>query len=239
MVCSTRTIAKKTFSLAIIFNALMTLACVGGILTGFYLAMPYWQPYAPYLLSGNILWFAIAAALINIFPGASIGRTLHTGRFLFHHYVYGCLILLSSSIFVLTLTNVPLFNIFLVQNNGLAVNGGRVFLLGGLTLLIDDLPDVSKKVKNILDQFKKKAYQARKALHVSQMVTGAGCLYCALSIILSTLQNSAKALPNSFLIGTLIVTGITSFACAKRKMWLNITPTLEAAKRPSLKQGNL
>jgi hypothetical protein len=225
MVVSTRIIAKKTFSLAIIFNALMTLACVAGILTGFYMAMPYWQPYAPYLLSGNLFWFAIAAALINIFPGASTGRTLHTGRFLFHHYFYGLLILLFSSIFVLTLTNVSPLNIFLVENNGVAVNGGRVLLLGGLTLLIDDLPDVSKTVKNILDQVKKKAYQARKILHVSQIVTGFGSFYCGVSIILSTLQNPAKALPNSFLIGTLLLTGITSFACAKRKIWLNIAPT--------------
>jgi hypothetical protein len=224
MVCSIWIIAKKTFSLALIFNALMTLACVAGILYGFYRAMPYWQPYAPYLVDGNLFWFAIAAALINIFPSASIGRALHTGRFLFHHYVYGCIVLFFSSVFVLTFTTVSLFNIFLVENNSLAVNAGRVFLLGGLTLLMDDLSDVSKRVKNILNWFKTKAFQARRVLYMIQMMTGFISFYCCVSVILDTFQDPAKALPNSFLIGTLLVTGITSFACVKSKVWLKIAP---------------
>ena len=89
-----RVILKKTFSLALIFNALITIAGVAGIIFGYYRAYPYWQPYAPWLLNGNLFWVALAAAIINIFPSAAIGRALHTGRFLFHHYVYGFLVLL-------------------------------------------------------------------------------------------------------------------------------------------------
>src|ERR1035437_4134343 len=135
-------ILKKTFSLALIFNALITVACVAGIVFGYYMAYPYWQPYAPWLLNGNLFWLALAAGLINIFPSASIGRSLHTGRFLFHHYVYGFFILLVTSVFVIEFTPIPLLSLFLVESSSIAVNAGRVFFLAGLALFLDDLPDV-------------------------------------------------------------------------------------------------
>ncbi len=221
---SVRVLLKKTFSLALIFNSLITIACVAGIVFGFYLAYPYWQPYAPFLINGNMFWLAIAAGLINIFPTAAIGRALHTGRFLFHHYVYGFFVMLSSSAFVMVYTPIPLLNLFFVDSNSVAVNAGRVFLLAGFTLLLDDLPDVSKRVERSLNWIKKKAYQIRKTLHVAQFVTGVASIYCSLSILLSTLQTGERALPNAFPVVSLFITGITSFACVKRKAWLKITP---------------
>ena len=225
METSVGVILKKTFSLALIFNALITVAAVAGIIFGFYKAYPYWQPYTPWLINGNLFWLALAAAIINIFPSAAIGRTLHTGRFLFHHYVYGFFVLLSSSAFVTIFTSIPLPSLFLVESNSLAVNAGRVFELAGLTLLLDDLPDVNKKIERGLNCIKTKAYQVRKSLYVFQFVTGCFAFYCGFSILLDTIGNTARALPNSFAIVSLLLTGVTSFACVKRKAWLKITPT--------------
>ena len=224
METSVGVILKKTFSLALIFNALITVAAVAGIIFGFYMAFPYWQPYAPWLINGNLFWLALAAAIINIFPSAAIGRTLHTGRFLFHHYVYGFFVLLSSSAFVTVFTSIPLPSLFLVESNSLAVNAGRVFELAGLTLLLDDLPDVNKKIERGLNWIKTKAYQVRKSLYVFQFATGCFAFYCGFSILLDTIGNTARALPNSFAIVSLLLTGVTSFACVKRKAWLKITP---------------
>ncbi len=217
-------ILKKTFSLALVFNALITIAAVAGIIFGFYRSYPYWQPYTPWLINGNLFWFAIAAAVINIFPSAAIGRALHTGRFMFHHYVYGFFVLLSSSVFITIFTPIPLPSLFLVESNSVAVNAGRVFELAGLTLLLDDLPDVSKKMEKGLNWIKTKAYQARKSLHVFQFTTGCFAFYCGISILLDTIGNIDRALPNSFAIVSLLLTGVTAFACVKRKSWLKITP---------------
>jgi hypothetical protein len=217
-------ILKKTFSLALIFNALITVACVAGIVFGYYMAYPYWQPYAPWLLNGNLFWLALAAGLINIFPSASIRRSLHTGRFLFHHYVYGFFILLVTSVFVIEFTPIPLLSLFLLESSSIAVNAGRVFFLAGLALFLDDLPDVSKRIESALNWTKMKAYEARKALHALQFVTGCFALYCCISILLDTLGGSNRALPNLFPISSLLITSITSFVCVKRKAWLNITP---------------
>ena len=84
-------LCKKMFSLALVFNALLTIACAAGIIAGFYWFFPDWQPFYPYLYSGIVFWVVIAAAAINVFPSALVGRKLHTGRFLFHHYFYGFL----------------------------------------------------------------------------------------------------------------------------------------------------
>jgi hypothetical protein len=218
------TILKKIFSLALIFNALITLAVVSGLLFGFYKSYPYWHPFTPYLLDGNLLWLAIAAVAINIFPSACIGRALHTGRFLFHHYVYGFLVLLFASLFVVFFTSIPFVYLFLLNSGDIAVNAGRFFVLGGLTLLLDDLPDVSERIESSLNWVKTKACQAKKVLHVLQLVTGLGTLYLFVAVSIQTIMNPERAFYNSFLLGGLLVTTITSLACVKRKAWLKITP---------------
>jgi hypothetical protein len=225
---------KKTFSLSLIFNSLITVACVAGILFGYYMAYPYWCPYTPFLINGNIFWIAIAAALINIFPSAIIGRELHTGRFLFHHYVYGFFVLLISSAFVIVFTPIPLLSLFLVDSNNIAVNAGRVFFLAGFTLFLDDLPDVSKKVESILNWIKAKACQVRKTLHILQFITGCFALYCCIAILLDTIEGSNRAIPNTFVIGSLFITSLTSFACVKRKAWLRTTSKEPTALRVSV-----
>jgi hypothetical protein len=219
------TILKKIFSLTLIFNALITLGVITGIMYGFYKAYPYWHPFAPYLLNGNLLWLAFAAALINIFPSACIGRALHTGRFLFHHYVYGFLVLLSACAFVVLFSPVSLPYLFLITTSDLAVNVGRFFVLGGLTLLLDDLPDVSERVEASLNWVKSKACEAKMVLHALQLATGLATLYILVAIVLSTItQNPNRAVSLVFLIGTLLITVLTSFAHVIRKDWLKITP---------------
>jgi hypothetical protein len=220
---SVKVILKKVYSVALILNALITVAAVIGILSGFY-ASHSWRPYAPFLLDGNLFWIALVAGIINIFPSAAIGRALHTGRFLFHHYVYGFFVLVSSSACVTAFTSISLPSLFLVDSYSVGVNAGRVCFLTGLALFLDDLPDVSKKVESALNRIKAKAYQIRKSLHILQFVTGCFAFYCSISIILSTVVDSSRAMPNAFVIGSLLVTSITSFACVKRGAWLNITP---------------
>jgi hypothetical protein len=218
-------ILKKIFSIALIFNALITLAVVAGILFGFYKTYPLWRPFTPYLFDGNLFWFAIAAAIINIFPSACIGRALDTGRFLFHHYVYGFFVLLSASVFVTLFTSLSLVNLFLISTDDLAVNVGRFFILAGATLLLDDLPDVSERVESSLNWVKTKACQIRRGLHVLQFLTGLVSFYVLTAVLITTMVNPERAYYNSFLIVTLLITTITSLASVKRKAWLKITPS--------------
>ncbi len=216
-------LAKKVFSLTLILNALITLTTLTGILYGLYFVWPWWRPYYPALISGNLFLVAGVAALINIFPSASIGRTLHTGRFLFHHYVYGFFVLFSSAIYVVAFTSVSLVMLFLVNSSSIAVNAGRLFLLAGLTLVLDDLPDVSKRVESSLNKIKSGVYRIRKVFHFLQLATGAVTFYIFLAIAIFEVYHPSTNFANYLTMSTLMITSLTSFACAKRKTWLKIT----------------
>jgi len=211
------------FSLTLVFNALLTIACCVGILAGFYWYYSGWNPFAPYLVNGNLLWFAIAAAAINIFPSALLGRKLHTGRFLFHHYFYGFLVMASAVIYVVLFTSVPLTTIFLVNNTSPEVNVGRFFLLGGLTLLLDDLPDVSKRIESGLNHIKAGANRMRKVIVAAQVVTGAFSLYIFAAVCAAMLTIPEWVTPaNLILVFTVLITGVTAFIFVKRKAWNNL-----------------
>jgi hypothetical protein len=215
---------KKIFSLSLILNSLITLTATAGILYGVLHAWPYWKPFSPYLISGDFFLVAAIAAIINVFPSASIGRALHTGRFLFHHYVYGFCLLLASSFLTVTFASVSLVSLFLINTTSITVNAGRFFVLGGLTLFLDDLPDVSKRVESALNKLKSSACQIRRAIHWLQLVTGLITFYVFLAIVISVIIHPAWTVANFITMGSLLITSITAFACVKRKTWLKITP---------------
>jgi hypothetical protein len=224
MGCSVFTYVKKIFSLTLILNSFITLTAITGILYGFYFAWPGWKPYTPWLFSGNIFLIAGIAALINIFPSAAIGRALHTGRLFFHHYVYGFFVLVFSTIYVMAFTSVSLVELFLVNTASVEINAGRLFVLTGATLFLDDLPDVSTKIESALNKIKTKACRVRKGFHVAQLITGAVTLYIFLAILSFSIYHSEVNIANFVTMGTLLITSFTSFACVKRKAWLKITP---------------
>ena len=208
----------------LILNSFITLAALTGILYGFYFAWPGWKPYTPWLISGNLFLLVAIAAIINIFPSASIGRALHTGRLFFHHYVYGFFVLLTSAVYLVAFTSVSIVTLFLVDTGSVEVNTGRLFVLTGATLFLDDLPDVSKKVESVLNKVKTQACRVKKAFHVLQLITGVVTLYIFLAILSFSIYHLEVNIANFITMGTLIVTSFTSFACVKRKAWLKITP---------------
>ncbi|MCW3995708.1 MAG: hypothetical protein NWE98_06120 [Candidatus Bathyarchaeota archaeon] len=211
---------KKIFSVALVFNALLTVACCVSILGGFYWFYENWKPFQPYLLDGNLFWVAIAAAVINLFPSASLGRALKTGRFLFHHYFYGFLVLLCAVVYVVVFTPASLFTLFLRDDTSVSVNVGRFFVLGGSALVLDDLPDVSKRIDRVLCWMKAKAFQWGRVLGMVQLLCGTVSSYVFIAVCLSVWQHPEwVTLANFILIGSLFVTSFTSFLFVKRRVW--------------------
>ncbi|MCW3999850.1 MAG: hypothetical protein NWE93_06395 [Candidatus Bathyarchaeota archaeon] len=213
-------LCKKLFSITLVFNALVTIACCIGVLAGYYYFYRGWQPYAPFLANGNLIWVAIIAAAINVFPSALVGRKLHTGRFLFHHYFYGILVMACAVAFVVFFTSESLLTIFLVNSTDVAVNVGRFFLLAGLALLLDDLPDANKRLEAGLNWLKAKVLRAEKTIVAAQLISGAVSLYLCVAVLLAGIAFPAEfTVANCLLIGTVFVTGITSFIFVKQKVW--------------------
>ena len=135
---------KKLLSLSLIFNSLLSIVYAAGLLTGYY--VDGWTLYVPYLVNGALFWMLILASIINIFPSATIGQ-VRTGRLWFHHYVYGFLVSALAIAFLVTLAPISLFSLFTTNTTNTTVNIGRFFVLGGLTLILDDLPDVSNGLR--------------------------------------------------------------------------------------------
>ena len=226
-------ILKKTFSLALIFNALITITAVAGMLYGFYTSNPPWYSFAPFLLDGNLFWLALAAGVLCIFPAAATGRSLHTGRFLFHHYVYGFIVVAVTAVLVSVFTPYSAISMFFVDSNDVGVNAARTFFLAGLALFLDDMPDVSLHIEKSLNWVKAKCCHIKKTLHYATLVTGVFAIYTALAMAAYTLaDNFYRWLPNSFGIGTLLITGVMCIGFFVRKDWLKITPP--KPKQPKL-----
>jgi hypothetical protein len=216
-------ITKKIFSVSLVFNALLTIGCISGILAGFYWYYHDWHPFSPYLISGNLFWVAIVAAIINIFPSAGLGRSLHTGRFLFHHYFYGFMVLVCAVVYIVFFTPISVFTIFLVNDTSVQVNVGRFFILGGLTLVLDDLPDVHIKLDLGLNWLKGKVGQGARFVSVVQLMVGAVSLYVFAAVTLSVYTTPEYVtVANLMLIGTLFITSITSFIFVRRQVWQKI-----------------
>jgi hypothetical protein len=220
------TITKKVFSVSLVFNSLLTIACAVNILAGVYWYNLGWKPFEPYLIDGNIFWFAIAAAALNLYPSAMLGRKLHTGRFLFHHYFYGIIVIACAAVYVVFFTPVSLLTIFIVYNESVAVNLGKFFLLGGLTLLLDDLPDVSTWIEHHLNVIKEKAIQIPRLIGVAQAITGAGSIYLFGALLWGMINVPAwSTLANYIVIFSTMITAITSFIFVKQRFWHNMEPT--------------
>ena len=215
---------KKIFSLALLFNAVLTFEYAVQILAGFYAAYPYWKPYPPFIFDGSMFWVILPVALINFFPAVSMGQT-KCSRLWFHHYVYGFVVAAIAAASLLIFTPVPLIDLFTRDITDVGINIGRFFVLGGLTLVLDDLPDVSGVLKKSLTYMKVKAYHGRKALHAVHLVLGVVSLYFLLAVIAHMfIEPRGFTLANVILVGTLLVTTLTAFASVKRRIWLNVEP---------------
>ena len=119
--------------------------------------------------------------------------------------------------------SVGLVDLFIINSANIAVNTGRFFVLTGTTLLLDDLPDCSKRVESTLNKIKSKAYQGRKVIYGAQLVTGLVTFYVFLAIAASALfQHHAFTVSNFLTMGTLLITSITcSCFCQKKNLAKN------------------
>jgi hypothetical protein len=224
MVSSVMPYAKKLFSLALLFNAVLTLEYAIQILTSFYRYYPVWKFFPPLIFDGSLFWLLVPVALLNFYPAVSTGQT-KCSRLWFHHYVYGFAIAVVAGVLLLAFTSVPIIDLISRDIPNISINVGRFFVLGGLTLVIDDLPDMSRGLKRSLGYLKLKAYQTRKLLHAVQLVFGFVALYFCIGVIAHIyIRPSAFTLANIILMGTLLVTFLTAVISFKRKIWLNIKP---------------
>jgi hypothetical protein len=141
----------------------------------------------------------------------------------FHHYVYGFLVIIAAIAATALLLPSGLASLFIIYTTDAGVNAGRFFIVGGVTLVLDDLADVSERLQSGLKFVKAKTQRNGRIFHLVQVIMGFAAIYFlgAISIYLTQHQTEVT-LANSILLGSLLITVLTSFANVKRKVWLNV-----------------
>jgi hypothetical protein len=229
MASSVRAYGKKVLSWLLTFNCLLTIVLAIGLLICFYTA--HWKLYQPYLLNANLLWATILTSIINFFPTVNFGH-VKVPRLRFHHFVYGLAIFAASTVFI-TFMSFSLLSLFTVSIPNVNFNVGRVFILVGLTLIIDDFADISSITTKGLRFMKSKTYQKRRIIHAVQCLLWCITFFVFLCIAVWLIRNPAGSnLKNLVIDGSLLVTSLTALGSVSKKTWLKIIPQIEAgAKR--------
>jgi hypothetical protein len=134
------------------------------------------------------------------------------------------MVLVCAVFYIVFFTPISLLTIFLVNDTSFQVNVGRFFLLGGLTLVLDDLPDVHTKLDSGLNWLKNKAGQGARFVAAVQLVMGAVSLYVFATVTLSVYTtHEYVTVANLLLISTLFITSVTSFIFVRRQVWQKIS----------------
>jgi small neutral amino acid transporter SnatA (MarC family) len=213
---------RKLFSFILVFNCLLSLFYAVGFLIGLYTA--HWIIYQPYLISADLLWAVMIAAIMNLYPSMKVGR-VHTKRLWFHHYVWGFIVLAFSILFILAFTSVSIVNFFMAHINDLRVNFGRFLFLVGLTLILDDFGDIAKITNAIQTFLKVKIGQNSKITYWIHFLSAGVCLYIFAAIFVWLTQNPhGVTAGNLIFAGSLFFTIVTAFGTVTEKTWLKLSP---------------
>jgi hypothetical protein len=133
------------------------------------------------------------------------------------------MVLICSVVYVVFFTPISLLTIFLVNDTSVQVNLGRFLILGGFTLVLDDLPDVHTKLDSGLNMLKRKVRKGARFVSAVQLVAGVVSLYIFSAVLLSVYSTPEYVtVANLMLLGTLFITSITSFIFVRRHVWQKI-----------------
>jgi hypothetical protein len=109
--------------------------------------------------------------------------------------------------------------------DNLSVNFGRLLILIGLTLVLDDFGDISKSTNAIQTFLRVKACRKPRVINGLHCLLSGVCLYILVAITLWLTQNPNGVTSGNLLFaGSLFVTIITAFVTITKKTWLKISP---------------
>ncbi|MBS7656710.1 hypothetical protein KEJ33_02155 [Candidatus Bathyarchaeota archaeon] len=225
-------LGRKILSLALIFNSLLSLTFVISNLASSYPVTAGEKQYWSYLIGNSVFLFVFITSILNILTAKLLGK-VELGRIWFHHYVYG--FLASSVSFTLMAIFAPTYIlVFLIPSLGFQAAGLQMFLIysglffvyGGLTLVIDDVRDVSVRLGRVLDKLKIQAYKSSRALQKIHLISSLATVCISLSLYTSLMekimQSELWTVQNviiSFFATSLLITALWGLRAIKAKYW--------------------
>ncbi len=218
-------LGKKVLSLALIFNFVVSLISSLSVLYSQYWGIFREDLYKPYLVDSSLFWFIVLTSILNIIPARMLGK-VNIRRILFHHYVYGFLSILIYIVLsiLFSLLHTSNFIAFQYQDSQPFM---VLLLYWGITLIIDDMPDVSPKILHILNRIKKEVHKINGLIMKIHLISSFVSIYVAICTFLWYFENN-------FLIGNyslldftytlfvinLFITAIYGLKIAGKRTWL-------------------
>jgi len=219
-------LGRKILCLSIIFNSIVSILLAGNILYMFYAGGLLRHPYWPFLLDGSLFWLVIVTSFLNIVTAKVLGD-VDLRRIKFHHYFYGFLTSVTSFIF-LALSAPAYLSILLMPMliprvyGSTAMPVSTFFLVyGGMTLIIDDVQDMSLRLRRFLNNLKNKLKRMGRTIETIHLCCSIASIYVALSIIFWASGNSLHfGISSGIFALNLLITSIWGLGMAKKRFWL-------------------
>jgi len=193
----------------------------------FYAGRLLQYPYWPFLLDGSFFWPVIVTSILNIVTAKVLGN-VDLRRIKFHHYFYGFLTSITSFIF-LALSAPAYLSILIMPMLIPSVYGSTVmpifiifFLVyGGMTLMIDDVQDISLRLRRSLDNLKRKIKRIGKTIEIIHVCCSITSIYATLSILLWAFSKGLHfGISAGIFALNLLITSIWGLGMAKKRFWL-------------------
>lgn len=227
-------LGKKILCLSIIFNSIISVLLAGDILYMFYTGRLLQRPYWPFLLDESLLWFVIITSFLNIVTAKTLGN-VDLRRIKFHHYFYGFLTSFTSSIYLALFAPAYLSALLMpiliheIYSSAAMPISTIFFVYGGMTLMIDDIQDVSLRLRRFLNNLKNKLKRAGRTIETLHLCCSIASTYVTLSIIFWTFANGLYSRGSAFhglsaeiLALSLLITSIWGLVAVKKGFWLKI-----------------
>ena len=226
-------IVRKILCLAIIFNSIVSMLFAGDILYISYVNRLPWHLYWPYPLEISLLWFVITASLLNIVTAKILGN-VDLRRIKFHHYFYGFITSAASFIFMALFAPAYLFVLLMpalisgtYSSTATPLSAAFFLVYGGMTLIIDDMQDMSLRLAELSAVLKRKLQRFKRALEMFHLFCCVVSAYLTLSIIFWTFTNglySGGLMLPGLSVGVftlnLLITSIWGLGIVKKRFWL-------------------
>lgn len=206
-----KALGKKALSLLVMFNSLVTFASSLGIIHGSLLGhgSSLCGPHPACFL----LPFIALTATLNIIPVKFMGRA-DIRRPLFHHYVYGLLSIL------LYLVLAVLFSFI----GNLA--DGQVYLAmplyWGIALILDDVSDVSPRIRDLLNALKAKFSGLSNIIMWTHRLSSVISFYAAISMTLWHIGKAPliESIAQTMFMVSSLITAVCGLKVSCGKVWL-------------------
>ena len=227
-------LTKKIVCLAIIFNSIVGILLVGDLLYFFYIKNMLWHSLCSYLLENDLFLFVVLASVLNIFAAKSLGN-VNLRRIKFHHYFYGLVTSVSSFVIMMLFAPTYLFALLIVPvlisvdygSSAIPISAAFLLVYGGMTLIIDDVQDISLRLADLASTLRRKIRRFGRAFEIIHLFGCIASINIVLRIFLRILVNGfyleetfSLDLPTGILILNLLITSIGGLGIIKKRFWL-------------------